>query len=209
MNDSLYVQYGCGLSAPTDWRNFDSSMTLRYEKVPVLGKIYSKNEQRFPENVEYGDIVKGLPVSDNSCQAVYCSHVIEHLSLEEARQAIRNSFRILKSGGTFRFVLPDLEYYIRQYNEDDSPAAAMNLMEDTLLGIKQRPKNLKGVIFQWLRTSAHFWMWDYKALEKELQEAGFVDVRRAHFGDSGDEHFKAVEAENRWKNCLGIHCKKP
>ena len=85
----------------------------------------------------------------------------------------------------------------------------MNLMEGTLLGVKQRPKNLRGVLFQWLRTSAHLWMWDYKALERELQEAGFVDIRRAQFGDSEDEHFKDVEAENRWLDCLGIECKKP
>lgn len=209
MNDSDYVQYGCGRCAPANWRNFDSSMTLRYERVPLMGKVYKKNEDRFPKNVEYGDIVKGLPVADNSCKVVYCSHVIEHLSLNEARQAIRNTYRILKSGGTFRFVLPDLEFYVHQYNEDGSPDAAMNFMQGTLLGIEQRPKTLKGVLYQWLRTSAHFWMWDYKALERELQEAGFVDIRRAQFGDSEDDHFQEVEAENRWENCLGIDCKKP
>jgi len=57
----MYVQYGCGFCAPKDWTNFDSSPTLRWERLPVIGKLYTKNSQRFPLGVLYGDIVKGLP----------------------------------------------------------------------------------------------------------------------------------------------------
>ena len=81
MNNDLYIQYGCGLSAPMEWRNFDASPTLRFERLPVIGQFYTKNDKRFPTNVEYGDIVKGLPVEINSCKGVYCSHILEHLSL--------------------------------------------------------------------------------------------------------------------------------
>ena len=62
MNDGQYVQYGCGWSAPKEWRNFDASLTLRFERLPLIGHLYTKNESRFPGNVEYGDIVKGLPI---------------------------------------------------------------------------------------------------------------------------------------------------
>jgi len=113
MRNSYYVQYGCGWSAPVGFRNFDASPTLRFERLPLLGKLYTKNNSRFPENVEYGDIVKGLPVPPTSCEAVYCSHVLEHLSLDDFRKALRNTHRILKSGGTFRLVVPDLDYSIK------------------------------------------------------------------------------------------------
>ena len=56
-----YLQYGCGWWAPKGWRNFDASPTLRFERLPLIGWLYTRNSQRFPENVEYGDIVKGLP----------------------------------------------------------------------------------------------------------------------------------------------------
>jgi SAM-dependent methyltransferase len=209
MNNSKYIQFGCGHCAPAEWRNFDSSATLRFEKLPVAGKLYSKNENRFPANVEYGDVVKGLPVAPNSCQGIYCSHVLEHLALDEFRIALRNVFNLLQPGGTFRFVLPDLEYYIQQYNQDSSPDAALKFMEAAHLGMEKRPKGLVSVLYEWLRTSAHLSMWDYKAMEAELKQAGFVDIRRAAFNDSSDEMFKIVEADNRWLNCLGVECRRP
>ena len=96
----MYIQYGCGLSAPENWKNFDSSPTLRLQKVPLLGKLVNKTP--FPSKVIYGDIVKGLPgIKDNSCDGVYCSHVLEHLSLEDFRIALRNTLNILKPGGYF------------------------------------------------------------------------------------------------------------
>ena len=62
-----YVQYGCGFTAPAEWVNYDASPTLRFERLPVLGKLYTRNKQRFPDNVKYGDIVKGLPEKADSC----------------------------------------------------------------------------------------------------------------------------------------------
>src|ERR1700688_376097 len=80
--ESCYVQYGCGWSAPEGWTNFDASLTLKWERIPILGRC-TKNSRRFPPNVRSGDIVKGLPVGDESCHGVYASHVLEHLTLEE------------------------------------------------------------------------------------------------------------------------------
>ena len=89
-----YVQYGCGWSAPINWRNFDASPTLRFERIPIIGKLYTKNDSRFPQNVEFGDIVSGLPIANNSCKGVYCSHILEHLSLEDFKLALKNTHKI-------------------------------------------------------------------------------------------------------------------
>src|SRR5262249_16855882 len=109
----LCVQYGCGTSTAEGWRNFDASPTLRFERIPVVGRLYSKNGARFPGNAEYGDIVKGLPIADGSCDAVYCSHVLEHLALDDLHVALANTLRIVKPGGVFRLVVPDLEVLAR------------------------------------------------------------------------------------------------
>ncbi|WPL19413.1 hypothetical protein Thiowin_04534 [Thiorhodovibrio winogradskyi] len=52
-------------------------------------------------------------------------------------------------------------------------------------------------------------MWDYKGLSAELSQAGYVNIRRAMFGDSRYEEFKAVEEPGRWEGCLGFECEKP
>jgi hypothetical protein len=43
----VYVQYGCGSSAPEGWLNFDASLRVQ---LGIRGKV-------FPRNVRYGDIV--------------------------------------------------------------------------------------------------------------------------------------------------------
>ena len=115
MSVSQYVQYGSGWSAPSGWRNFDASPTLRFERIPIIGSFYKKNKSFFPRNVEYGDIIKGLPIAMKSCDGVYCSHILEHLPLDGFRVSLLNTLKILRPGGIFRLVLPDLEYYATQY----------------------------------------------------------------------------------------------
>ncbi|GAB5562288.1 MAG: hypothetical protein SynsKO_39350 [Synoicihabitans sp.] len=204
-----YVQYGCGHDAPDTWINYDSSPTLRLERAPVIGKFLKKNENRFPPCVRHGDIVRGLPLPAEQADAIYTSHTLEHLSLIELRTALKNTFTLLKPGGVFRCVVPDLAFYIDNYLKDDSPVAAHTFLQETMLGIVNRPKG----IYEWLKEilggSSHYWMWDYASLEYELSKAGFVSIRRAKFGDSQVARFADVENPERWHNCLGIESHRP
>src|SRR5476651_2383062 len=112
-----YIQYGCGFSAPAEWTNYDASPTLRFERLPLIGKLYTLNKQRFPENVKYGDIVRGLPEKPESADAVYCSHVLEHLAYNDFLTTLKNTYAILKPGGIFRGVVPDLRSAVTTYVE--------------------------------------------------------------------------------------------
>jgi hypothetical protein len=160
----------------------------------------------YPPNIEYGDVIRGLPLASGSARAVYCSHVLEHLTLEEFRTAIGNVYRYLKPGGTFRLVVPDLEYMAKCYLSDTSAGAASHFMEATYLGEKCRQRGLTAMPKALFGRSKHFWMWDYKGIGVELAAAGFVGIRRAQFGDCADPYFKKVEDPGRWRNCLGVEC---
>lgn len=208
-HNAMYVQYGCGWSAPAGWRNFDASPTLRFERLPLVGRLYQRNARRFPESVEYGDIVRGLPLGADSCDGVYCSHVLEHLSLQDFRTALRNTCRILRPGRTFRLVVPDLELCCRRYLEDSQPQAALTFLRVTLLGEETRPRGFKAFLTSWLGNSRHLWMWDFRSMASELEAAGFTRVRRASFGDSDDPMFARSEDRDRWHDCLGVECVKP
>lgn len=204
-----YVQYGCGLSAPDEWLNFDVSPTLRIQKTPLLKTLLKKRlNVVFPDSVRYGDIIKGLPVEDNSCQGVYCSHTLEHLCLDDFRTALKNSYKILKPGGIFRCVVPDLEFCVRAYisalDKGDDTAGPRFIGHDTLLGIETRPQGVRGFVNSFFGNSHHLWMWDYLSLSKELAATGFRQIRRCAFNDSRDETFKFVEDEGRFINALAI-----
>jgi SAM-dependent methyltransferase len=201
----LYVQYGCGFSSATGWQNFDNSPTLRIERMPIVGiaisAYWSGNKERFPKNVRYGDIVKGLPVVEHSASGCYASHVLEHLSLNDMRTALRNTAKILKPGGIFRMVVPDLleraRIYITSAAEGD-PLASHKFLQSSYLGLERRPQNP----FQFLRlafgNSHHLWMWDEYSLAAELLAAGFHKIRRCELGDSPDPMFNHVEQRSRF-----------
>ncbi len=212
----LYVQYGCGLSAPVEWINFDTSPTLRIQKTPLLGSLL-KNQLYciFPANVRIGDIIKGLPVPDNSCAGLYCSHTLEHLSLNDFRTALKNSYAILQPGGLFRCVVPDLETYARQYvaelESGDTQASHRFLSpwgERAMLGVESRPRGVKGFLGAMLGNSHHLWMWDHQSLADELTRAGFTNLRRCAFNDSADPMFRYVEDPNRFVSAVAIECSK-
>lgn len=140
---------------------------------------------------------------------MYCSHVLEHLSLEDCRAALKNTFAYLMSGGRFRLVVPDLESLVKGYLESEAPAAAITFMHESGLGRERRPRGIVGRLRAALGHSAHLWLWDFKSLSNELSNTGFVRIRRAQFGDSSDPAFEAFEERDRWEGCLGMECFRP
>lgn len=69
-----------------------------------------------PEVIEY-DIRKGLPFDDNSFEAVYHSHILEHLTPEQGKALMAECQRVLAPGGVMRIVVPDLEQIASLYLE--------------------------------------------------------------------------------------------
>ena len=89
------VNLGCGHRFHGEWINLDLN-------------AHSPNVRKW-------DITKGLPFADGEIDAVYHSHVLEHLEPEVARALLRECFRVLRPGGTLRIAVPDLEPMARAY----------------------------------------------------------------------------------------------
>lgn len=206
----LYVQYGCGFSSPPGWANFDASLTLRWERIPIVGKLVTKNDQRFPASVRIGDIVKGLPLAPAQCAGVYASHVLEHLALDDFHAALENTKRLLKPGGIFRLVVPDLEWAALEYTRRlaaGDPSANQFFLEETYLGKKQGHRGLRSLLYHALSTSAHGWMWDETSLAYALDHHGFSRIRRCSFGDCDDPQFSLVEDVRRFEHAVAMEAR--
>jgi len=143
---------------------------------------------------------------------VYCSHTLGHLSLHDFRAALRNTFKILKPGGIFRCVLPDLEHSAREYiktlDSGDMLASIEFLEKSTMLGVTNRPKGLKDFIRSFWGNSYHLWIWDTKSLTEELENAGFREIRNCSFNGCEDKMFQFVEERRRFENAVAIESKK-
>lgn len=210
-NSGRYVNYGCGMHAPVEWLNFDASFTLRFERIPLLGKIYTKNRTRFPSNVLYGDISKGLPLPPGSCSGIYASHMLHHLTLEQFHVALDHTFNLLAPGGVFRLVVPDLEQiaqsYLRRTREGLKGGSEYFLLA-TALGHKRRGKGLIAFLHEWLRTSNAMWMWDKISLIEALEQHGFSDAHACKFNDCLDPMFLHVEEKFRFDGNVAIQASK-
>lgn len=197
------VHYGCGDHAGPNWLNFDVSPMLRIERLPggSLLKRLAGGGRPFPKAVQPGNIVKGALVPEGTASAAYASHVLEHLSLEDARVAIRNTYRMLAPGGVFRLIVPDLEWRAKLYLADMSKGdanAASEFMRQCILGREERYRSPIHWLRKQLSGSSHLWMWDFVSMKAELEAAGFSQVRRCVCGDADDPAFAEVENPNRF-----------
>ncbi len=91
------LNIGCGAHYHPAWTNIDVAPATR-EVLPW-------------------DVKKGLPFKDDSFDVVYHSHVLEHLSPQDATLFLKETARILKPAGVTRVVVPDLEQIVRLYLE--------------------------------------------------------------------------------------------
>jgi predicted SAM-dependent methyltransferase len=83
------LNFGCGGTFHSDWTNIDT--------VPVS-----------PDVIRH-DLMQPFPFADATFDAVYGSHVFEHLEPAAAQVLLMDCGRVLKPGGVIRLVVPDLE----------------------------------------------------------------------------------------------------
>jgi len=192
MVKKMKLNIGCGLDVPVGWCNIDCSPRLW---IPF---------NRFPTGVKYGNIAKGLrDVRDDSCEAVLCSHVLEHMSNEDCQQSLLNIYRYLKPGGVLRVLLPDLRKMAKDYLDSPNFLAADTFIRATHLAMGIKTSNLKLLL---TRHTRHWWMYDIASFMVELEYADFREVRVARFGDN--PMFNGVERKVRHEGSFCLECVK-
>ncbi|MGB0909659.1 MAG: class I SAM-dependent methyltransferase, partial [Nitrospirales bacterium] len=97
--EDLLVNLGAGPKGKPGWINVD---THPYEGI----------------NCVY-DCRKSLPFPDNSVRGIFSEHFFEHLDYtEEVPWFLSECHRVLKPGGVFRVIVPDIELYMQAYCTD-------------------------------------------------------------------------------------------
>lgn len=95
--EDICVQFGAGNEAVARCKNFDVSPRLRLQRLPLIGKLFYGG-CIFESVVLHGDLVKGVPLSPNTAKELFASHVLEHLSYDDALTALKNSCKTFKPG---------------------------------------------------------------------------------------------------------------
>ena len=126
----MKLHLGAFDSGIAGWKNTDITPHIWITKIPLLpfllfklGKMtrdrYEQHRQGVFRILDYLDLTKPLPYTDNSITAIFSSHVFEHLFMDEVEKLIGECYRVLKPSGICRVVVPDLEKIIALYNPED------------------------------------------------------------------------------------------
>jgi predicted SAM-dependent methyltransferase len=222
--DFLRLNLGCGLQTPEGWINVDGSWNARLTKHPSVRRLLSylhfmpkdKSEIPWSSKIFIHDIRKPLPFPDGSATAIYASHVLEHLYLEEARRLIREAFRVLRAGGILRVVVPDLNAIIQEYlggrpfgelsGEFATLRPADRVNHRLLMHWATPPTGnlLYRIYNSWQDFHSHKWMYDSDSLISLFQAAGFAEAERKGCHQSGIDDIARVEEESRILNGAGV-----
>ncbi|GAA5029562.1 hypothetical protein GCM10011506_17980 [Marivirga lumbricoides] len=156
-----------------------------------------------------GDIVvnfqnfESLPLKNESVECVYGSHVFEHMSIFKSQLVFNEIFRVMKSKGTFRLILPDAEKSLKEYLEGNVDYILFKRRKERA----KKNLNIDYTIFECMRedflspngqanllgknTLAHQNAWDYETIKVHLMRAGFKEasIKRSDFQQSNCEDF--------------------
>jgi predicted SAM-dependent methyltransferase len=191
---SLNIHIGCEHKIGKSWINYDISYVAVFEKIPVIGKLIQINSKKYPKEVRYGDITKILLCDENKAHNIYCSHTLEHMTLEGMQKSLKNIYQMLKPNGCFRVIVPNLKIRVEHYKN----LGANQFLASIGMGKKKGNKNFVDRLRTVFGNSNHLWMYDEDSMKMYLTEAGFKNIVSCKFGDSGIDAFSEVEEEHRF-----------
>jgi predicted SAM-dependent methyltransferase len=170
------LHFGCFNCPREGWLNTDITPHIFVARIPglafllhVAGKMtdlrLDEHRRGIFRKLRYLNVSRPWPYVDDGFEAIYSSHVLEHLTLQGARHCLAECFRTLRIGGVIRIAVPDLDALIRSYESKKALEWAIELFEADQLTIK----------------NMHHFMYNFESLQKLLHEAGFVIVDRREY----------------------------
>ena len=216
MDKKLHL--GCGLNVVEGWLNVDGSWNARLAKYPRLRRALAAAHviPREAAQVDWRgdlrilDVRDPLPFATGSYDAIYASHLLEHLYLDDALRLLRECFRVLRPGGVLRLVVPDLKAIVREYNGeqpfynsasgDFASMSAADRMNRRLLFRGASPP--RGNVFMRVYAAlkdfqTHKWMYDAESLVAHVRSVGFAEAAERGFCDSRIADIDRIEHPGR------------
>jgi SAM-dependent methyltransferase len=172
------LQLGAFDQVQQGWLNTDVTPHLFVARLPGLAWLLRRagviGDERYAayrsgtfRSLRYLDVARRFRFEDDSFEAVYASHLLEHLDPGVAEACLKEVHRVLRPGGILRVAVPDLDAVVAQYDPTD-PDGFLAGLYDAHSGRRSR-------------TSLHRWMYNARSLEELLRRVGFGEVERCEY----------------------------
>lgn len=165
----LLVNVGCGYHPIPGWVNID--LALGYADV-------------------VWDIRHPLPFKDQSCSAIFCEHVIEHLNQHDGKQLFNQFFRMLQPGGVVRISTPDAFRYLESYVSGEGFLYQPRFSDRAIPPIDRVNRMMR-------ENGGHLWIYDQQSLIMALRSAGFTRTKIQSIGSSCHERMVGIDSPER------------
>lgn len=147
LNDPIRLHLGCGEINQPGFINIDARPGKHVHYVQGIHDL-----QRF---------------ADSSVSLIYTSHCLEHVSHRKVIDVLREWHRVLKPGGVLRISVPDFDFLIDIYLDNDRNMQSIQL---ALMGGQDYPFNF------------HYTSFNSAELTRLLRNAGFTTIQPWKFG---------------------------
>lgn len=162
-HDMVRLHIGSGPTRIPDWINIDN---LSY---PGVDRVL--------------DVRDGLPYRD--VEYIFCEHFIEHLTLSQGFEFLRESRRALSDQGVFRLSTPNLDWvWLTHYSTPPHPTE-----DHAITGSLELNRAFHG----W----GHKFLYNESTLAAALRACGFANITRHEYGASGIPELRNLERHEK------------
>ena len=143
-------------------KNSDGKVYINLGSGGKTGSEFINVDTRVLPNIHHiSDITNLHFFPDNSADMIYACHVVEHIPRSLLLSTLSEWKRVLKSGGIFRFAVPDFDALVEIYNESGKSVVAI---ENQLMGQDAPYHN-------------HCSIWNRSYAEQILKKVGFISIQ--------------------------------
>jgi SAM-dependent methyltransferase len=178
-----FLNLGSGAAPQRDFTNVDFYNLRTKASLWRKGYSFVQHDLRFP-----------LPFPADTFLGVYSEHTVEHLYPVHAQRLFKEVHRVLKPGGVFRCIVPDLAKYVACYNKESTGPEFAHFTN--------------GCEAMWSLTQnwGHISVWDAEMLQLKLRQAGFARTEPCEFRQGSLPPLLVDLEARRWQSvCVEAH----
>jgi predicted SAM-dependent methyltransferase len=166
-----YLDIGCGPNMSKEFVNLD------YLWMPGIDICWDLTKDK-------------LPFEDNCFKGVFSEHCFEHIPFEDFQKNMKEIYRVMKPGGTFRLSMPDGEIYMDLYNRrKNGENIRLPYESEEYISPMHR---INGIF----RKYGHQFIYDFTTVEIILKDIGFKTITKETF-NHGKDHMLLRDSEYR------------
>jgi ubiquinone/menaquinone biosynthesis C-methylase UbiE len=161
------------------------------------------NTDYFPRDAVYFmDVTKPFPVPDASFNFIFSEHHIEHISYKNAVFMLKESFRVLKPGGSIRITTPHLKNVLNVYSSDGPVEGNIfnhtnefiysgfyNAINYIPVDDYVKAHELNDMFYNY----EHKFIYDFESLKRVLEYTGFKNVTDCSQKSTAQKEFENIE----------------